>query len=171
WHAMSLYGQTGTGRHLNHYSHVLDDSVGGLVRRMERATQPNRKADAANRCGRGMLNLRKLFTHGVIEFRVFAGTLNRHKLMHHLATVLGLCRRAAEIECLGAFTKNKAQAKRTSSAATALRFLWDYLGWTGSKRPVALGLVGPLHTEFKTYREAAERMCQRFDSRFPYANL
>ncbi|MCF7675808.1 MAG: amidoligase family protein [Akkermansiaceae bacterium] len=129
WHAMSLYGQTGTGRHLNHYSHVLDDSVGGLVRRMERATQPNRKADAANRCGRGMLNLRKLFTHGVIElptrarvalraaygwlsrsarFRVFAGTLNAHKIMHHLATVLGLCRRAAEVECLGAFSKNKA---------------------------------------------------------------
>ena len=40
---------------------------------------------------------------------MFAGTLNRLKLMHHLATVVGLCRRAAEIECLGAFAKNKAQ--------------------------------------------------------------
>ena len=91
--------------------------------------------------------------------------------MHHLATVLGLCRRAAEIECLGAFSKNKAQAKRTATAASALRFLWDYLGWTGSKRPVALGLVGPLHAEFNTYRRIADRMCRRFDSRFPYANL
>ncbi len=81
------------------------------------------------------------------------------------------CRRAAEIECLGALGKNKAQAKRTATAASALRFLWDYLGWTGGKRPVALGLVGPLHTEFKTYREVAERRCQQFDSRFPYANL
>ena len=171
WHAMSLYGQTGTGRHLNHYSHTLGDDVGTLVRRMERAVNPTRKADAASRCGRGMINFKKLFTHGVIEFRVFAGTLNRHKLLHHLATVLGLCRRAAEIECLGAFKKNKSQAKRTATAKDALRFLWDYLGWTGSKRPVALGLVGPLHTEFKTYRETAERMCQRFDARFPYANL
>ena len=91
--------------------------------------------------------------------------------MHHLATVLGLCRRAAEVECLGAFTKNKAQAKRTASATEALRFLWDYLGWTGCKRPVALGLFGPLHDGFKSYRQTAKRMCERFDARFPHANL
>ena len=152
---MSLYGQTGTGRHLNHYSHTLGDDVGALVRRLERVSDPTRKADAANRCGRGMVNFRKVFTHGVIEFRVFAGTLNRHKLMHHLATVLGICRRAAEVECLGAFKKNKAQSKRTSTAAAAVRFLWDYLGWTGSKRPVALGLFGPLHDEFRQFRKVA----------------
>jgi hypothetical protein len=176
WHAMALYGQTGTGRHLNRYSHTLGEDVGTLVRQMERNSSPARKADAASRCGRGMINFKKLFTHGVIEFRVFAGTLNRHKLLHHLATVLGLCRRAAEIECLGGFTKNKSQTKRTATSKDALRFLWDYLGSTGSKRPVALGLVGPLHSEFKHYRKIADRkiadrMCRRFDSRFPYANL
>ena len=171
WHAMSLYGQTGTGRHLNRYSHTLGEDVGTLVRQMERNSNPARKADAASRCGRGMINFKKLFSQGVIEFRVFAGTLNRHKLMHHLATVLGLCRRAAELECLGGFTKNKTQAKRTATAKDALHFLWDYLGWTGSKRPVALGLTGPLHAEFKHYRKIADRMCRRFDSRFPYANL
>jgi hypothetical protein len=54
----------------------------------------------------------------------------------------------------------------------ALCFLWDFLGWTGSKRPVALGLIGPLHErEFATYRQSAERMCLQFDSRFPFANL
>ena len=66
-----------------------------------------------------MVNFQKLFSHGVIEFRVFAGTLNRHKLLHHLATVLGLCRRAAEVQCLGGFTRNKAQEKRSASAAVA----------------------------------------------------
>ena len=81
--------------------------------------------------------------------------------------LLGLCRRAAEVECLGAFSKNKTQAKRTATAKDALHFLWEYLGWTGGKRPVALGLVGPLHAEFKTYRQIADRMCRRFDSRFP----
>jgi hypothetical protein len=171
WHAMSLYGQTGTGRHLNRYSHTLGDDVGTLVRQMERRTDPSLKSVAARQCGRGMINFQKLFSHGVIEFRVFAGTLNRHKLMHHLATVLGLCRRAAEVECLGSFSKNKSQAKRTATAKDALRFLWDYLGWTGGKRDVALGLVGPLHADFKTYRKVAERMCRRFDSRFPFANL
>ena len=171
WHAMSLYGQTGTGRHLNRYSHTLGDDVGTLVRQMEHRTDPGLKSVAARQCGRGMINFQKLFSHGVIEFRVFAGTLNRHKLLHHLATVLGLCRRAAEVECLGSFAKNKSQAKRTATAKDALRFLWDYLGWTGGKRDVALGLVGPLHAEFKTYRKVAERMCRRFDSRFPFANL
>jgi hypothetical protein len=172
WHATALYGQTGTGRHLNwRFAAPLADNVATLVRQMERNSDPNRKSTAASQCGRGMINLQKLFTHGVIEFRVFAGTLNRHKLLHHLATVLGLCRRAAEIECLGGFSKNKSQAKRTATAKDALRFLWDYLGWTGSKRPVALGLVGPLHSEFKHYRKIADRMCRRFDSRFPYANL
>ena len=172
WHAMSLYGQTGTGRHLNRrFAAPLGDDVGTLVHQMETNSNPARKTEAARQCGRGMINFQKLFTHGVIEFRVFAGTLNRHKLLHHLATVLGLCRRAAEVECLGSFSKNKSQAKRTATAKDALRFLWDYLGWTGSKRPVALGLVGPLHAEFSTYRRIADRMCRRFDSRFPYANL
>jgi hypothetical protein len=171
WHAMGLYGQTGTGRHLNRYSHTLGEDVGTLVRQMETNSNPARKTEAARQCGRGMINFKKLFSHGVIEFRVFAGTLNRHKLLHHLATVLGLCRRAAEVECLGSFSKNKSQAKRTATAKDALRFLWDYLGWTGSKRHVALGLVGPLHSEFKHYRKIADRMCRRFDSRFPYANL
>ena len=172
WHATALYGQTGTGRHLNwRFAAPLADNVGTLVRQMKSNSNPARKTEAARQCGRGMINFQKLFTHGVIEFRVFAGTLNRHKLLHHLATVLGLCRRAAEVECLGSFGKNKSQAKRTATAKDALRFLWDYLGWTGSKRPVALGLVGPLHSEFKHYRKIADRMCRRFDSRFPYANL
>ena len=118
-----------------------------------------------------MVNFKKLFSDGVIEFRVFAGTLNRNKLMHHLATVLGLCRRAAEVECLGSFGKNKSQAKHTATAAEALHFLWGYLGWVGGKRPVALGLIGPLHDEFKTYRDIALRMCCRFDARYPNANL
>ena len=171
WHSMSLYGQTGTGRHLNTYSHVLAEDVGLVMRRLQRTDSRAAREAATNRCGRGMVNFRKLFTHGVIEFRVFAGTLNRNKLLHHLATVLGLCRRAAQVECLGGFGKNKAQAKRTETATAALRFLHDYLGWTGSRRPVALGLFGPLHSEFRTYQEVAERMCRRFDTRFPFVRL
>ncbi|MCX6879920.1 MAG: hypothetical protein NTW21_39875 [Verrucomicrobia bacterium] len=33
---------------------------------------------------------------------------------------------ALQGECLGAFSKNKAQAKRTATAKDALRLLWDY---------------------------------------------
>lgn len=171
WHARALYGQTGTGRHLNTYSRPFDAAVGALARRMLRRPLPADKDRAARSCGRGMVNFGKLFTHGVVEFRVFAGTLNQQKLMHHLATVLGLCRRAAEVECLGGFGRNKAQAKRTATAAEALRFLRDYLGWTGSKRPVALGLFGALYDGFGAYAPVAERMCARFDACFPAANL
>lgn len=171
WHALSLYGQTGTGRHLNCYSHALDDDVGRLMRRVERAQAVDAKAQNARRCGRGMVNFQKLFSHGVVEFRVFAGTLNRQKLLHHLATVLGLCRRAAEVECLGGFRRNKAQEKRTGTALQALLFLWDFLGWNGGRRPVALGLFGPLHAEFAAYRTTAARMCSRFDARYPNPNL
>ncbi len=65
---------------------------------------------------------RAAFAQGAADsarFQVVAGTLNRHKRMHHLAAVLGLCRRAADIECLGAFSKNKAQEKRTATDAAS----------------------------------------------------
>jgi hypothetical protein len=37
--------------------------------------------------------------------------------------------------------------------------------------PFPLGLFGPLHAEFRQFRAVAERMCRRFDLRFPSANL
>ncbi|PAW70527.1 MAG: hypothetical protein B9S35_15100 [Opitutia bacterium Tous-C5TDCM] len=125
-----------------------------------------------------MVNFRKAFKRdadgryvGVVEFRVFAGTLNAKKILHHLASVLGLCRRAHEVRVLGGFTKNKAQIKRTATAVSALRYLHDYLGWSGSKRPFALGLFGALHRELPAMRREARRLCQRFDERYPDAAL
>ncbi len=178
WHARSLYGQTGTDRHLNHYSHPLYEQTAEHMLKMVTCEQERVKAECAEQCGRGMVNFRKAFKRdrdgrfiGVVEFRVFAGTLNIDKIMHHLASVLGLCRRACEVRCLGGFGKNKIQAKRTTTASDGLRFLWDYLGWTGSARPVALGLFGKLHSEFRHYRKNAQRLCQQFDERYPDANL
>ena len=178
WHARSLYGQTGTDRHLNRYSHPLFDDTGAKMRRLVTSEEERVKAECAEQCGRGMVNFRKAFKRdadgtyrGVVEFRVFAGTLNARKILHHLGTVLGLCRRAHEVQCLGGFTKNKAQVERTATAASALRYLHDYLGWIGSKRAVALGLFGPLLAELPAMREEAARLCRRFDERFPDAQL
>ena len=178
WHARSLYGQTGTGRHLNHYSHPLYEQTGSTMRKMITCEEERVKAECAEQCGRGMINFKKAFRRdargrfiGVVEFRVFAGTTTIEKIMHHLASVLGLCRRACEVRCLGGFGKNKIQAKRTATASDGLRFLWDYLGWTGSARPVALGLFGKLHSEFRRYRKTAQRLCQQFDERYPDAAL
>jgi len=116
WHAKAVYGQTGTDRHLNtSYAAPLQDDVELHVRQMV-AAPDFLKSEAANRCGRGMVNFKKLFSHGLIEFRAFAGTTNFLKLEHHIATVLGLCRRAAEVQCLGGFKKNKLQQASTLTA-------------------------------------------------------
>lgn len=178
WHARSLYGQTGAGRHTNHYSHPLYEETGAKMRKIVTCEEERVKAECAEQCGRGMVNFRKAFKRdrdgrfiGVVEFRVFAGTTNMEKIMHHLASVLGLCRRAHEVQCLGGFKKNAMQEKRTATAQDGLRFLWDYLGWTGSARPAALGLFGKLHSEFRHYRKGAERLCAQFDARFPDAAL
>ncbi len=178
WHARSLYGQTGTDRHTNHYAHPLYEETSQHMRKIVTCEEERVKAECAERCGRGMINFRKAFKRerdgryvGVVEFRVFAGTVNIDKILHHVASVLGLCRRAHQVRCLGGFKKNAVQEKRTATAQDALRFLWDYLGWTGAARPVALGLFGKLHSEFRRYRREAERLCKQFDARFPGAVL
>lgn len=171
WHARSIYGQTGTGRHLNNYSHTFAADVAHLVRTMEKHPSLQAKNSAAIACGRGMVNYRKLFSHGLVEFRAFAGTTNLLKVQHHVATAIGLCRRASEVECLGAFKKNKVQEARTRTAEDAVKFLWSYLGWTGGKRECALGLFGRLHSDFRGYRKEALRLCRQFDERYPDAAL
>jgi len=171
WHARAIYGQTGTGRHLNHYSHTFSDDVATLVKQMLEEPDSSKKQQAAVSCGRGMINFRKLISHGLVEFRAFAGTCNLKKIEHHVATALGLCRRAHEVQCLGAFKKNKLQQTRTKNAVESVKFLWDYLGWTGRSRPVALGLFGRLHEDFASYKSEALRLCENFDAKYPNAQL
>jgi hypothetical protein len=178
WHAKSLYGQTGTGRHLNHYCHAFFETVDRQMKSVVQTSSVHEKKRAADACGRGMINFMKVFNRdadgryvGAVEFRVFAGTTSIEKILHHLATVLGMCRRAHQVQCLGGFNKNKLQAKRTASAEASLYFLWDYLGWTNGQRDAALGLFGRLHTDFGQYGKEAVRLCQKFDRQFPDAAL
>lgn len=44
----SLYGQTGTGRHLNHYSHPLFEDTGAKMRRIVSTEQERIKAECAD---------------------------------------------------------------------------------------------------------------------------
>ena len=60
WHAMSLYGQTGTGRHLNRYSHTLAEDVARHMRQIVNTSSVADKEAAAAACGRGMLNFQKV---------------------------------------------------------------------------------------------------------------
>ncbi|MBU6303045.1 MAG: amidoligase family protein, partial [Verrucomicrobia bacterium] len=47
WHARSLYGQTGTGRHLNHYSHPLFEDTGSKMRKLVTSEEERIKAECA----------------------------------------------------------------------------------------------------------------------------
>ena len=60
WHAMSLYGQTGTGRHLSRYSHTLAAEVERHMRKIVNTSSVADKEAAAAACGRGMLNFQKV---------------------------------------------------------------------------------------------------------------
>ena len=92
WHARAIYGQTGTGRHVPprcgpHYSHPFAADVAHLVKTMQSNPSPSAKMSAASACGRGMVNFRKLFSHGLVEFRAFAGTTNLLKVSHSFRRV------------------------------------------------------------------------------------
>ncbi len=173
--AWALYGQTGSGRHVNNvYAQRLSGEVEQLTREMERTTDTFRLTNLANQCGRGMVNFRKAFLgeRAAIEFRVFAGTTNEAKIMHHVATALGLMRRAHLTQVFGAFKKS-AKKHKAATAVEALRRMWRVLGWVDSVpgRDVALGLFGALHVEFGSYRNTALEMSKKFEERFPAANL
>lgn len=165
WHAKAIYGQTKNARHKNYYSHPLNDQAGEHLRIAAR------RPDVAHRslcgCGRGIVNFKKALkldaSAGVIEFRAFSATLNIDEILHHLATVLGLCRRAHEVQCLGGFTKNKAQAERTKTTTSALEFLWEFLGWRGTRRPAALGVFGEMATKLPAMTETAWTNANAFE--------
>jgi hypothetical protein len=170
--AWAIYAQTGTDRHTNGYSHVLPPITAELLASMRTASERDAAA-MAEACGRGMVNLRKVFTaNSVVEFRAFAGTLNTDKVLHHIATTFGLVRRAAVAKTMGGFQKS-AKKNRSKTAPDALRRLWRILGWCDATecQPIALGLFGLLHTEFGRYRDVAMVRAQRFQNRFPNPGL
>ena len=172
--AWAIYAQTGTGRHLNHYAHQLGDGTADVLVRLCKARETLDARMQANECGRGMLNLRKAFqgANSVVEFRAFAATLNEFKVLHHVATCLGLMRRAAVARVVGAFKKSP-KKNRATDAVGAVRRLWRILGWCDATgcQPVALGLFGSLHTRFGEYRKTALLMAEKFEGRYPNANL
>lgn len=173
--AWAIYAQTGTGRHINSFSYQLADETEKLMRKLVRAKNSVGQQTLVTQCPRkSMINFQKAFTKGVIEFRAFAGTLDEGKVLHHLATVLGLMRRAATVQQFGRF--NRKQTKKHSNIANAieaLRRMWRLLGWVDSVpgRDCALGMFGALHSEFGSYRKVALQMAREFETRFPAANL
>lgn len=177
-HAWAIYAQTGTDRHANQYAHTLSTVVGDHVAAMTQTTEQIRLSTLASQCGRGMINFKKAFQGeaGCVEFRAFAGTLNEAKLLHHLASALGIVRRASQVSSrnIGRFDrKSTKKHSKIKTAVEALRKMWRSLGWLDAAegRDCALGLFGALYREFGEYRQAAMKMAEQFETRFPNANL
>ncbi len=173
--AWAIYSQTLGGRHLNNYSHRLaPECATHLSTIANGATSTADLGVRAAACGRGMVNFQKAFMtdRGAIEFRAFAATLNKDEVLHHLATVFGLVRRAAVSQVLGGFQKSS-KKNRSTTAPQALRRMWRILGWSDATecQHVALGLFGMLHAEFATFRKAALTLAELFEANYPAANL
>jgi hypothetical protein len=176
-HEWAIYGQTGSPRHLNHYSHRLDATHDRNIDQLPdlgRAEDLNRFCTAARGAGRGMVNLSKLGSHRVIEFRAFAGTLNKWKVLHHLATVLALCRKAVSTKRTPCFKVESRIA--LDSAPGALRRFWHLMRWDHrrqtTRKPVeepAFGLFGILYEHREAMTKEAMRMAEKFEERFPQA--
>lgn len=170
--AWAIYAQTDGSRHLNRYASRLPGETGELTARMK--AQPAEAAGIATQCGRGMVNLLKAFRgeQSAVEFRAFSATLSEMLVLHHVATALGVMRRAHETKVFGKFEKSvKKNTART--APDALRRLWRILGWSDAVdgRECALGLFGSLHGEFFNYRRDAMQAAERFETQHPFANL
>ncbi|MDP2326427.1 MAG: amidoligase family protein [Gammaproteobacteria bacterium] len=104
--AWAIYAQTSEGRHQNSYSAMLSPTCAQHLSLIASPTTPVADLTTyAAACGRGMVNLQKAFItdREAIEFRAFSGTLDRATVLHHLATVLGLVRRAAVSQVIGGF--------------------------------------------------------------------
>lgn len=170
--AWAIYAQTDGSRHLNRYASPLPGETGELTARMK--AQPGAADVIAPQCGRGMVNLMKAFRgeQSAVEFRAFSATLSEMLVLHHVATALGVMRRAHETKVFGKFQKSvKKNTART--APEALRRLWRLLGWSDAAdgRDCALGLFGTLHGEFFNYRRNALEAAERFETQHPFANL
>lgn len=174
--AWAIYAQTGTDRHHSNYAGTFSLEVERYVRQMTRS-DADEAISLAQRCGRKrIVNFLKAFKgpDSAVEFRAFAGTLDEARILHHLATAFGLIRRAATVQTFGRFDRKSTRKHgNIQNAVEALRRMWRLLGWVDSTpgRDCALGLFGPLHSEFGTYRKAALEMAKTFEQRFPAANL
>ena len=178
-HTLAVFGQTGTARHLSKYCKPIPDRTLADVNDMIRPSLDPisaRAKNAADICGRGMLNLTKVFSDsprrsGLIEFRAFAGTLNADKLRHHIATVFGIVRKAHTMRTTSGCV---VPARGSETATEALCVMWSDFGWTqagGFGQSVALGLFGDLHARFESSAREAHRLCEQFQKRFPASGL
>jgi hypothetical protein len=172
-HAWAVYAQTGTSRHESGYCKPIPDLAGTITNDLLYEPNQLKRQTLVNQCGRGMLNMLKSFSNSssAIEFRAFAGTLNERKILHHVATCIGLMRKAHIAKIVTPF--EKPGQRKPKDAPSAVRFLWADLGWADDVPGLdcALGQFGLLHSDFERYSPVALKMASKFEAKHPKADL
>lgn len=175
-HQWAIYAQTGTDRHSNVYSAPLPKESGEITNQLKKdhAEIPDSVVQLMlNDLGRGIANFRKAFpsdlSKSAVEFRAFAGTLSEKKLMHHLATVFGLCRKAAEAKTIPVFSRPDRKSPR--NAPESLKKMWRYLGWIDDVpgSDIAYGQFGQLYERSEEHKAKALEMAEKFEEKHPCA--
>lgn len=126
----ALYAQTGTRRDRNHYcERIRDDS------RWVMEVQQEQRKPVAEKCRHDTrlnslqryapVNLQNMNGKGTIEFRAFAGTLNKYKLMHHLWSVFAIIHNAKRSMNT---TNYRWQQKSPGQGSESLKWFYHHLG-------------------------------------------
>lgn len=174
-HEWAIYAQTGVGRHANPYSHRLNAAHDACLAEAVETTDALTRVERLHQAGRGMINFRKAVGQNpVVEFRAFTGTINETKVLHHVATVLGLCRKAVATNRTPSLKLDARVAN--VDAPTALRRMHKLLRWVPgrqtTRKPVtepSFGLFGILFERRTEIMARGMASAVRFEQQFPRA--
>lgn len=169
-HSKAIFAQTGTCRHLNRFSaEILDETETALQKALNAESDIEARRALYDNTRYQAVNISKVISHGVIEVRAFAGTTSFKKVVHHLACVLGIAVRAAELKRLPKFKKNAHYTKHTETGLKAVDFLHVYLGWKQPyrfEREKAYGVIPGIQNEMESAMIESLRLANKWEERF-----
>tara|TARA_Y100000310_G_scaffold343304_2_gene450293 strand:- start:287 stop:1204 length:918 start_codon:yes stop_codon:yes gene_type:complete len=155
----ALYAQCGTRRDRNHYCGRIPDESNWVMNLRQEHEKPDTEKDRhnthLNRLERyHPVNLQNLNGKGTIEFRAFAGTINKAKILHHLWSVYAIIHNAKR----NVSRKHISwEQKSAGQGRESLKWFYHHLG-RNSFLPI-------FRNNFTSMRRVAERMAEQYDQR------
>ncbi len=156
-HSTGLYAQTGTvARERGHYCAPIN---GDSRKRISSACRKAKLNEAmVNRYH--ILNLCNLPDLGTVEFRCFAGTLNSHKILLHLLSVMLLCKVAQGRKSTAAWDPPKRDISGLKAVKNILKLIVSGHAVTPFYEVVQADIF---RRDAHSIREVAERMARKYD--------
>ena len=155
----ALYAQSGTRRDRNSYCGRIQDESHWVINVREEHEKPasakDRHRNSLNHLERyHAVNLQNMNGKGTVEFRAFAGTLNKQKMLHALWTVYSIIHNAKR----NVSVKNLPfRQKSPGQGAESLKWFYHHLGRNY--------FLPAFRDNFQPMRRIAERMAAQYDAR------